>query len=124
MGLYLLRSLFLTFESTSKLLLSHDRILPGLSRFVFNMEYWLLQLHLPVLSVLWHGEEQLIYCSFKIVIPASFEQLLFPYCVFSYSRLGSAVAGHESGSLCGLFCFVYSPYLYRSCYCSLCLLFC
>jgi len=49
---------------------------------------------------------------------------------------GSWVAGTQSllGSawrrqvvrvaLCILFCFVYSPYLYHCCYCSLCLLFC
>ena len=49
---------------------------------------------------------------------------------------GSQVAGTQSrvGSaqrrlwravvLCGQFCFVYSPFLYRCCSCSLCLLFC
>jgi len=41
-----------------------------------------------------------------------------------HSRLGSMAAGGDSGSLCGLFYFVYSPYLYRCCSHSFCLLFC
>jgi len=36
----------------------------------------------------------------------------------------AAVVGGESGSLCSAVCVVYSPYLYRCCSCSLCLLFC
>jgi len=35
-----------------------------------------------------------------------------------------AAAVVESGSLCCAVCFVFSPYLYHCCYCSLCLLFC
>jgi len=42
------------------------------------------------------------------------------------SRLGSKGGGpvRESGSLGCAVCVVFSPYLYRCCYCSLCLLFC
>jgi len=35
-----------------------------------------------------------------------------------------AAAGGESHSVHSAICFVYSPYQYCCCYCSLCLLFC
>jgi len=44
----------------------------------------------------------------------------------THSRLGSARGSpvRESCSLGCAVCVVHSPYLYRCCYCSLCLLFC
>jgi len=44
----------------------------------------------------------------------------------THSQLGSAQRRwfRRAALLCGLCCFVYSPFLYQCCCCSLCLLFC